>query len=226
MNSNQKIARIVGVLLLLVFVIGIYIYQFLRGPIVFSENYLTEIASNSNQIISSIILGFTSGLLSITVALIALPLFKRHSFKLAYGYLVFCIVNFVAISFENFGVVALMELSEIFVKNGAVQDDFFEHTGALLYEIHTWTHYVYLLISCLPVFVFYYILWYSKLIPRVVSGFGVFAVLLMFVEMLCSIYGIRIEIPLMIPLALVQLFLPLWLIFKGFNETEQVGLRK
>jgi hypothetical protein len=42
----------------------------------------------------------------------------------------------------------------------------------------------------------------------------------MFVEVLFSIFGQSISMNLMLPMGLVQLALPLWLIVKGFNSSE------
>ncbi len=218
MNSNKETGRIVGILLLLTFIMGVSIYQFLRGPIVFAEDYLTITSLNSNQIITSILLGFLSGTISIVIAVILLPVFKAYSDRLAYLYVAFCILNFMALTLENYGALSLMELSNEFVINGAGNNDFFQHMGAVFYENHKWTHYIYLLISCLPVFVLYYTLFYSKLIPRVISIFGLIAVLLMFIEVVISIYGVSTNMNLMIPMGLIQLFLPFWLIIKGLKN--------
>lgn len=49
----------------------------------------------------------------------------------------------------------------------------------LIYEKHWWTHYFYLLISCFPVFVLYYALYLSKLVPKIISIFGIIAVFIM-----------------------------------------------
>ena len=81
-----------------------------------------------------------------------------------------------------------------------------------------------LLISCFPVFILYYTLYLSKLIPKIISIVGIIAVILMFIEILFSILGNSISMNMLLPIGLIQLILPLWLIFKGLNsptlETE------
>jgi len=44
------------------------------------------------------------------------------------------------------------------------------------------------------------------------------AVLLMFIEMLFSLYDLSIGMYMIMPIALVQLVLPFWLIIKGLNS--------
>lgn len=221
MKSNQKIGRITGVLLLFVFISGIIIFQFLQGSILFSENFITTTSENSNKIISSTLLGIVNGIVSIVIATILLPIFKKHSSNLAYLYFAFCILNFIAIMIDNVSVVSMLELSNEYLRNG--NDSSVKTLETLVYQRHRWTHYFYLLISCFPVFILYYTLYISKLVPRILSIFGIFAVLIMFVEELFSIYGNSISMDMLLPIALIQLTLPLWLIFKGFNQSMLVN---
>jgi hypothetical protein len=60
----------------------------------------------------------------------------------------------------------------------------------------------------------------SKIVPRIISIFGIFAVMLMFVQVLFSIFGKGISMNMMLPMGLIQLVLPIWLIIKGFSSQE------
>lgn len=216
MNSNKKTGRITGILLLLIFISGIIIFQFLQGPVLFSDNFMTITAANSDQIIISVLLGILSGILSIIIAILLLPIFKNYSYSLAFLYLAFSILNFLAIMIDNISVISMLELSNEYVKNG--DSNSLQTIGNLIYQKHRWTHYFYLLISCFPVFVLYYTLYLSKLVPRIFSIFGIIAVLIMFIEELFSIFGHGIGMNMLLPIAIIQLILPLWLIFKGLNS--------
>ncbi|CAM1356368.1 DUF4386 domain-containing protein [Tenacibaculum halocynthiae] len=217
MNSNKKTGRITGVLLLFVFISGIIIFQFLQGPILFSDNFLTSTSENSNQIISSVVLGIFSGIVSIVVAIVLLPIFKKHNMLLAYLYFAFCILNFIAIMIDNVSVISMLELSKEYVGNES--NNSLNILETLIYKKHFWTHYFYLLISCFPVFVLYYMFFLSKLLPRIISIFGIIAVILMFIEELSSIFGHSISMNMLLPIGIIQLILPFWLIFKGMNSS-------
>ncbi len=217
MNSNQKVGRIVGALLLFIFISGVLIFQFLQGPILFSDNFLTSTSENANQIISSMVLGIFSGIASIVIAILLLPIFKSYNKNLAYLYFAFCIINFISIMIDNVSVVSMLELSKEYVKN--TSNDSLGILKALVYQKHFWTHYFYLLISCFPVFVLYYTFYISKLIPRVLAIFGIIAVILMFIEELFSIFGNSISMNMLLPLGLIQLILPIWLIIRGLNSS-------
>lgn len=220
MHSNQKVGRIVGALFLFVFISGITMYQFLQGEVLFSTNYLVDATANANELIISILLGVFSGIVSIMIAILLLPIFKRHSIHLAFLYLAFCILNFITIMMDNMSVISMLEFSQEYLKNGEENSNSLQLMSTLIYEKHWWTHHLFLLVSCFPVFVLYLGLFRYQLVPRVLSIVGMIAAILMLVEVLCAILGNSISMNLMIPIALIQLVLPLWLIFKGLNASE------
>jgi hypothetical protein len=223
MNSNKKTARIVAILFLLIFAIGVTMYQFLQSSL-FADDFLTATAANGNQIIISTLLGIINGVLSIIIAILLLPIFKKYSFNLAFIYVSFCILEFAAIFVDNISVLSLLDLSKAYVESGNDTSDSFNIMGTLLYERHAWTHYLSLLMSCFPVFILYYTLYITKLIPRIISIFGIVAVLLMCVEMVSSIFGQGISMNMMLPIGLVQLVLPIWLLIKGLKSHEEIAI--
>ena len=219
MKSNKNIGRLVGVLFLLIFVTGIIVYQILQGPVLFSDDYLTATSASSNKIIISILLLFLSGITSIIISTILFPIFKKQSITLALLYFAFSILGFIAIAIDNSSVVALLELSQDYVKNGTDNADALNTLGHLFYKKHWWTHYLSLLTSCFPAFILYYTLYRSKLVPKIISIVGIIASILMFIEILSSIFGHSISMNMMLPMGLIQLILPIWLVIKGLNSS-------
>jgi len=224
MKSNKKAGRLVGLLFLLIFVTGITVYQFLQGPVLFSDDFLTTTSESSNEIIISTLLLFLSGITSVVIAAILLPIFKKYSITLAFLYLAFSILGFIAIFIDNISVLSMLEISLEYTKNSPENSDILNTFGNIFYKKHWWTHYLSLLISCFPVFILYYTLYLSKLIPKLISIIGIIAVILMFIEILFSILGNSISLNMLLPIGLIQLILPIWLILKGLNtptmETE------
>jgi len=219
MKSNKKTGRFVGLLFLLIFAIGIAVYQFLQGPVLFADDFLTITSENSRGIIISALLLFLSGLTSIVIATVLLPIFKNYSITLAFLYLALNILEFIAISIDNISVLSILELSLEYTKNETVNSEILNSLGNVFYKKHWWTHYLSLLISCFPGFILYYTLYVSKLVPKVISIFGILAVVLMFIEILFSLFGNSISMNMLLPIGLIQLILPLWFIFKGLNPS-------
>tara|TARA_R110002073_G_scaffold4213_1_gene27938 strand:+ start:75313 stop:75975 length:663 start_codon:yes stop_codon:yes gene_type:complete len=216
MYSNKKVGRIAGVLFLLIFIIGVIVYQVLQGPVLFSDDYLSATAANRQKIVLSILLLLFNGTLSVIIATMLFPIFKKYSTTLALLYVAFSILSFVAVAIDNSSVIALLELSRAYVANNT---DSLMSLGTVYYEKHWWTHYLSLLTSCLPLFILYYTLYRTKLIPKIISGVGIIAVLLMFIELLLSILGHGISMNMMIPIGLIELIFPIWLLFKGLNAS-------
>jgi len=221
MDSNKRVGRIVGILFLIIFAIGITAYQVLQGNVLFSDNFLASTAENSKQLIISTLLLFLSGIASIVAASLLFPIFGKHSKTLALIYLAFCILNFILISIDNYSVLSLLELSNEFNDNER-NVDALTTLGNIFFKNHWWSHYLSLLISCFPVFILYFTLYRYRFTPKWISLFGIFAVILMFIEILFSILGNSISMNLLLPIGLIQLFLPLWLIFKGLDASDPV----
>ncbi|MFT4834866.1 MAG: hypothetical protein ACI8WP_001629 [Flavobacteriaceae bacterium] len=223
MISDQKVARIVGVLLLIIFALGVTMYQVLQGPTLFIDEYLTETSAQSSQVIGSTLLGILVGSLSIIIAIILLPIFKKHSERFGYLYLAFTIINFAAIALDNIAVLAMLEVSREYVKDASINLDHLRTMGTVFHGIHRWTHYLSLLTSCLPVFVLFFTLYQTKLIPRLLSGFGMIAAFMMLVQMVFSMFDNGISSNLLLPIAIIQLIFPIWLLIKGFNNPDLSG---
>lgn len=224
MNSNKKKGRIIGVLFLLNFITGIVVYQFLQGPVLFGKNYLIDTSANANQIISSTLLGVFMGVNAIVISIILVPVFKKHNFNLALLYVTSCILYFIAICIDNSSVLSMLELSQEYVKNGNTNSTTYELMGNIYYKKHWWTHYFSLLISSFPVLILFYTFFVAKLIPRVLSGFGMLAATLLFVEIFLSLFGKGFGMNMMMPIGLIQLIVPLWLLFKGLKTEKEKTL--
>ncbi len=207
-----------GILLLISFILGVVIYQILQGPLLFADDFLTTTSENKNRIITSTVLGLLNGVITIAIAVLVLPVFKQYNFSLSFLYLSFTIVNFAMIAIDNVSALSILELSLSHSKYEADNDGALGIIGELLYQKHWWTHYMSLLSSSFYLFTFYLLFYQSKLIPKIISLFGLIAVSMMFIEIMSSIFGQSIGMILMLPLGIAQLSLVGWLLIKGINQ--------
>ncbi len=220
MKSATAIGRLAGLLLLLVFALGVFTFQFLQSPVLSGAEHFEGVAAHSSQIVASAIVGILSGSISIVVAVILLPVFRRSSEGLAYAYVAFAIVNFVAIAIDTTSVLSLLEMSRVYASDAGLSERTADGLVPLLYGRHWWTHHLYLLTSCLPVVVLYSSLYVSRGVPRALSLFGVFATVIMAVEVIGRMAGNGVGEMMLVPIALVQLTTPLWLIARGLTVEE------
>jgi hypothetical protein len=218
-NSNKNLARIVGVLILGESVIGFLINEVLAGPYTFSKDFLTSVSAHSTEMTIAMLLGFVSGVISISIAALLLPIFKKQSETGAYAYLAFSIVSFAAIIIDNVSIQSMLALSKEFVHAPNPHAHHFQTVGAIAYATRSWTHLMTLLVACLPLSVFYYLLFTSKLTPRFISIWGLIGLALMALAVLLMIFNRGSYLLLFAPFGLNQLFLVVWLLVRGFRFT-------
>ena len=215
--------RTTGILLLTSFILGVIVYQFLQGPVLFADDFLTLTSDNKNPIILSTVLGLLNGVITIFIAVLLLPIFKQYNFSLSFLYLSFAIVSFVMIAIDNVSTLSILELSISYTKYEGVSSGDFGIISELLFQKHWWTHYMSLLSSTFYMFTFYLLFYQSRLIPKILSLGGLIAVSMMFIEILSSIFGQSIGMILMLPLGIVQLSVVVWLLIKGLNHQNNTA---
>ncbi len=219
MYSIKKIGRIAGIVFLIQFIMGVLINLYILGPIVFDPDYLTNIVANSNLIIATTLLRFLLSSISIGVAIMLLSIFQKKYRSIAIGYLSFSIIGFTVGILDNTVILSLLSLSDSFASASSSDLGNFERLGDLFYEIRFWTHMIDMLIGSFFLSALYYLFYVSKLIPRILSILGFFAVILMTANIIWAFFGEGLMI-LYLPIGLTQLCIAIWLIIKGFNSNQ------
>ncbi|MEO0526709.1 MAG: DUF4386 domain-containing protein [Bacteroidota bacterium] len=216
MKSTKQIGHMAGVLFLIQFAMGILVKQILLGPGTFDTNFLVDILGNATQLKISVLLDLLVAVLSVVIAVVLLPVFRQFNDGMALLYLSFCIMGFANAAIENNSILSLLAMGQEYFPE-TTHSSYKESLGGLVQERRIWAHYVNLLISALPLTVLYYVLYRLKLVPRLLSGWGLMSALIMFINVLWAFFGGG-SMLLYAPLGLAQLSLSLWLVTKGFRE--------
>jgi len=219
MHTNKNTASIVGLLLLLNFLIGVFINLFILGPLTFAPDYLTKIAENPTQLIIAVLLYLIGGGIYVGIGIILLPIFKQINQSLALIFLSFSIISFTAITIDNLSILAILSISKAYVKAISPDLTYLKSVGSVFYAIRMWAHLLVILIGCVSLFIFYYLFFQSKQIPRLISAGGLFGVLLMLTAVLIDIFGQGLYMVLFLPAGIIQIAVSIWLMVKGFNKT-------
>jgi len=82
MNTNQKTARIVGVLFLTAMVTGMVSAVFL-GSILNAPDYLINVSANENQVLIGMLLELICAAAVVGIPVMMFPIFKKHNEALA-----------------------------------------------------------------------------------------------------------------------------------------------
>jgi hypothetical protein len=221
-GTDRQTAVFVGVLYILGTVAGILSLVFTR-PILESSDYLTHVSTNPDQIVIGALFVLTMGLALAMIPVMMFPILKRYNEALAVGYMVFRgaleAVTYLALVI---GWLSLPLISQEYSKAGAADASYFQSLGDLVLKAHAQIGHVLTIIFILGALMYYYALFRAKLVPRWLSGWGLLAAVPYFVSGILGLFALlpsmsTVQMVLVLPLALQEMVLALWLIVKGFN---------
>jgi len=216
-KNHRKIAIIVGVLFIIGTVSGI-LSVIITGSILDDPSYLTMITAHKNQLIVGVICVLTMGLSLTMVPVVIFPILKKQNYILAFGSVVFrgALEGMIYIGMV-LSWLLLIVLSQEYVKAGMPDAAHFQTMGALLQDADDLMNIVLQIVFSIGGLMFYSLLYKSKLVPRWLSGWGLLGSLPYIAWGFLALFGLDFGI-LMLPLALLEMVLAVWLIVKGFNS--------
>lgn len=219
MDSNRKTEILAGVLYIVGMVAGILSV----APAVDDPDYLFKASANANQVISGAVFHFIMSVAYIGVAITLYPILKKYNRSLALGFLSFRIIAAVFLIMGVISLLLILNLSLEFSKSGSSDLVFYQTVGELLRSGRDLLNHVAMIISLnIGGIMFYTLLFQTRLIPKWLSAWGMIgAILAITASLLVMFKLVEIIAPFYItlnaPLALQELILATWLIFKGFN---------
>ncbi|MFD2095439.1 DUF4386 family protein [Corallincola platygyrae] len=216
--------RWIGALVLLQLVLGIYVNFALTAPLYGEPGFAVNGAKVANHIGASVLLAVFGSLVSLTVANLAYGTFKAHNPVLARGYMMLVCISVTLVLVENINTMALVSFSQTLAQADPTSQSTIQALPSLFAAYRNWAHYIGLIMSGLMLLAFYLVLFRYRLIPMLLAGFGILAVLSQLSSVSRPLFGLKVDFMLIAPLALSQLLLGLWLIFKGFNSHQETAV--
>ncbi|MHA2247810.1 MAG: DUF4386 domain-containing protein [Candidatus Hodarchaeales archaeon] len=222
MNSEKKIARIVGVLFITATAAG-FISGIFMGPILEAPDLLAEVSANEIQLLIGVFFNFIMAVAGASIAIPMYPILKKHNEGMALGSVGFRIIEGVLFSVGVISLLLLVTLSRGYVP-GAPDASYFQTLGELFIGGSTFSLMIGGVAFSLGALMYYYLLYQSKLIPRWLSGFGLIAVTLGLAAYLQQFFSASAFASTSvdlghIPIFLQEMVLAVWLIVKGFNSS-------
>ena len=202
MESDRHRGRIIGALILL-HMAGSGIVNFaLEAPLGESPGFMVTAALHSRQLVVAVVLGIATE---------------------ALWFLALAGVILATAIVENIGVMSMLSLSDAFAKTTAADRNQFEASRVIIVSIRDWAHFMTRIVHAGAMFAFYALLFRCALIPRALAGFGLIAAVLMATGVGLPLFGYDEVFALLMPMALSQLLLSIWLIAKGFDHPVTVA---
>ena len=225
MNSNRKTAIIVGVL----FIIAtgfLFIGGAVYNPILSSPDYIEIAYPNRITVIIGILLEFVIVLAMPLIGVYLFPILKKHNEALALGYVGFRFFEAILFVVIESNKLSLINVSRDYLNRGGMDSLYFQNIGSTIQSVNDWTFSIYVLVFTIGALLLYSVLYKSKLVPRFISVWGIIAAAIMLTgsvlsmfEMFAGISDLVLQLILVIPIAVNEMVLAIWLIGKGFNPS-------
>ena len=222
MDSNRKTAVAAGVLFIIATVTDVVGTQ-LSQPILGSPDYLTRISAQSNLVAIGALLELAAAGACAGIAISLFPVLKEWNVSLALGSVVFRTMEAIMYMVGIVSLLSLQALSRQFTESGAADPSLLRISGELLLNVREQVIVPAVLCFSLGALMYYLLFYQSQLIPRWLSGWGIVAIILTMVACFLAWFShgpLTTYLVALLPIALQEMVLALWLIARGFSSSR------
>jgi hypothetical protein len=219
--TYRTTAKIVGAIYLAGFVVGIAgsgIFQSILGPTGASAN-LPAVAASATLLAFGAILWLMAVAGDAAHGVLMFPILKRHNERVAVGYLAARIVDATFIAVMVLFVLLQIPVAGAFVKAAVSDASFFQGLSTLLAQGQVYAYDIGMITLGVSGLLLCYTLYRTKLLPRLLAGWGLLGYAVILVGMLSDVMGSGLGLPASIPGGLWEAFVGVWLIAKGFSTS-------
>lgn len=229
METNRKIAIVVGALFILAD-ITLFTGEAFYKPILSSPDYLDTAYPNEVGIATGILLEFVGYLGLVLIPVLLFPILKKHNQVLALGYVSFRLFEVVLLSIAQVNKLALVGLSERYLSAGGKDASLFQNIGYTIQSIINWVNsdgFLYITVFAIGTLMLNSVFYTSRLVPRWISIWGLLAAIALLAAFAIHAFDLfpeMVAIALVIPIALQEIVLSVWLIVNGFSPTATAAV--
>lgn len=222
MNNYRTTARVVGVVYLAGFVVGItgsIIIQSILG----APDHLATISANSMMLAIGAILWLMAVVGDAAHGVLMFPVLKPHNERIAVGYLAARIVDAIFIAVMVLFVLIQIPLGSEYLKAAASDTSSLQALSALLAQAQLYAYEIGMSALGVSGLMLCYTLYRAKLVPRWLAVWGLVGYATILVGMLSAVMGSGLGDVSSLPGGLWEVFIGVWLIAKGFNSSAFVS---
>lgn len=215
MKTYRQNAIIVGVLFIIATAF-LFFGQAFYDPVLSTPDYLNEAYPGRITVVVGILIEFACVIAIPLIPVVMYPVLKRHSEPLALGYVVFRLFEAVFFVVTQLNRLALISVSQGYLTGDAA---FYQNLGSIIQSQIRWVFSMYVVIFAIGALIFNAALYGSKLVPRVLSAWGLIAaamILIGQVLLLLELSSDTIAAIFYLPIAVQEMVFAVWLIAKGF----------
>lgn len=223
MTSTRRLALAAGVFYLLTFVFSIPAY-FLYEPALTDPAYIIGSGGADTRVILGAVLEMLTALAGIGTAVAAYPVIRRHSEAASLGFVTTRIFEAAVMMIGVLALVAIVSMREDGAAAGA-DNAAMVAVGQALVAIRDHTaDFGPGFVPALNALCFGYVLYRSRLVPRVIPALGLIGAPLLLASVTGRVFGLHSDESVFAAIALPPIFfwelsVGLWMTFKGFNPS-------
>lgn len=217
MNSNNKIARAVGILYLAGMVAGVTGNIFIQS-ILTAADPLPAVSANSMKLAIGAMLMLMTSAWDASHGILMFPVLKPHSELIALGYLSFRIVNAVFLALQVLFILLQIPLGGEYLKTGTTDPSYLQALSTQFIQVNLYAYQIAMIFVGLASLLLCYMLYRARLLPRFLAVWGFVGYATILCGSLLEVMGFDLRLLHTIPGGLWELFIGVWLIVKGFNS--------
>jgi hypothetical protein len=191
-------------------------------PVLTRTDYLTRISQNANSVSAGGLLELIAAGTSVAIAIALFPVLKRWNASMALGSVVFRTIEAVMYTVGAVGLLTLLTVGHLFAGAATADRASVQAIGDALVGVRQESVLAGVFAFAVGALMYYAIFYRSQLIPRWLSGWGIVGVILMLVACLSALLTrnpVTSYVILILPIAVQEMVLAVWLIAKGFNPS-------
>ena len=222
MDSYRKTAIIVGILFIIATATSILTIVFLGSTLETPLNFAT-ISANEFQVGMAVLFWLILAVSVTGIGVMMYPILKKYHEGLALGYVGFRLIEAIGIIVASITLLSLLTLSQEY-SAGTLDVANYQPIGSLLLALQDWSFEIGTLIFLgLGGLFLYYSLYELKLVPRLLSVWGLIGAACVLLYGLLGLFGLTADSMalnlLAAPIAIQEMVFAVWLIVKGFNPS-------
>ena len=220
-NLYRTTARVVGVMYLAGFVVGIG-GEILIQPLLGAPDRLSAVSANSMMIAIGALLWLIAVVGDAAHGVLMFPVLKPHGERIAIGYLAARIVDAIFIAVMVLFILLQIPLGSEYLKAGASDTSYLQALSTVFVQTNQYAYQLGMSTLGISGLLLCSTLYRAKLVPQWLAVWGLLGYAIILCGMLSEIMGSGLGLASSLPGGLWEVFMGVWLIAKGFNASAFV----
>lgn len=222
MNKFRTTARVVGIVYLVGFVVGISGEMMIQS-VIGVPNHLSTVTAGSLTLAIGAVLWLMAVIGDAAHGVLMFPILKPHGERLAIGYLAARILDAAFIAIMVLLLLVQIPLGSEYLKTAANGAPYLEAISTVTVQASQYAYAIGMSTLGVSGLMLCYVLYKAKLVPRFLAVWGLIGYAVIFVGMLSQILGSGLGLMSSLPGGLWEMFIGVWLIAKGFNAPVSIS---